>query len=163
MSFNIDSLEIEFVKDINKEYFSLSETNYTSFSPVEENLDKGRYLKLEPLRKDNKCYIKIKNKNLWLFKKNNTLSFKPLYLEDGDFYCEQPLVIWIEYLREPTFVAYISTGYGEPIIEYLNYEYSNNLLKISIVKDIFRATTFYCDHFNWHSFLAKSKDLTSGV
>jgi hypothetical protein len=163
MSVKIEYAMIELVKDIHKEYLKLPATIYTPYKPINNYLDKGRYLLIEPRRKDHVGYVKVKGKDLWLYMINGKLKFRNKFYDTKGFDYKQPLLVWLEYNREPTFLLYISTGYGEHVIKYLKYEYKNNILKMSIVNDVFDATTFSYQNYNWHSFLAKSKDLTSGV
>lgn len=164
MSINIEDADIDLIVDVHKEYFKIVPTVYTPFAPVpfRNDLATGRYLKIDPRKKDNKCYVKIKEKNLWLYKNDDKIELKPLHCIKNGFDYAHPIKVWIEYLREPTFMLYLPTGYGEPVIRYIRYEKFNNKLKLYIVKDVFYATTFSYDHTKWHSNLALSKDLTSG-
>ena len=138
---NINTLSIILVRDIYKEQFILSPGAYHPFSPAKHNLN-DIYLQINHRRKDHLCYIKYKNKDLWLYEKNGKPVFLPLHCKKYGYDYDYPTVYWIEYIKEPTFIMYKPKGYNNPELYYLQYKEDNDKIIVSWEKDIKKATIF---------------------
>ena len=81
----------------------------------------------------------------------------------GDFDYRQPLVLWIEYVREGECFLYKLLGYNQESISktiydgfsnvvYIKYEQNGDKVKLSWVNNIEQATKFLYDRFNWDDY-----------
>jgi len=138
---DIDKVSIILVRDIYKEQFLLSPNAYHPFSPAKHNLN-DIYLKISNRRKDHMCYIKYKNKDMWLYEKNGKPKFLPLHCKKNGYDHHYPTVYWLEYLKEPTFVIYKPKGFNNPGIYYVKYKEDNEKIIIKWVKNINNSTIF---------------------
>lgn len=104
MAVNIDDTKLLLLRDFKKEEYNTNPSIYLNHAPVMQ--DGLHYLPIDIRKKDNMCYIKLNDRDLWLYYINGKTYFLPLEC-DKVFYYHIPTVCWIEYLREPTFVIYL--------------------------------------------------------
>jgi hypothetical protein len=90
---------------------------------------------------------------LWLYEDNNKFVFKKLeYLKNGFSY-RQPLLLYTEYLKEPTFILYKNIGFGITKKLFLIYQEKNNFIYLGWTDDIKKATVFsYSSKINWSEY-----------
>jgi len=148
-TYQVQNINIEFLKDYNKESNSIQNNKYYNFQLLENNQD--TYQPVEFTKKDPLGYLKIKNYDLWLYE--NDKSGYIDYIHYGYYSTIQPLVLWFDYIQETQFLVYKIIGYGiEHIMKttydkssnvlYLNYEEINNKIYIKWVIDKNLATKF---------------------
>lgn len=148
-TFSIDTINIEFLKSIEKEVnIELPNKSYT-FYPLYGTND--IYPKIEFNRKDSVGYIKQKNSSKWFY--DDEVDFD--YLKQSLFTVKRPRVVWFTYPREGEFIVQKYIGQNiEGVMKIDNNTlylvYSHNGLKWS--SNINDATKFVFDKIKWSSF-----------
>lgn len=156
-TYNIDDLNIDFLIGFKKEYNEFSLNRFYDYRPLDNTY--GVYPKVEFDRKYPMGYIKMKDKDLWLYEKNNKLYFD--LITCGDFTEEPPLVVWFDYPKEGQVVVFKYLGYGlESIIKrttdkitnliYMNYTQNGNNVRINWVNNVNDATKFVYKQIRWN-------------
>jgi hypothetical protein len=162
MSINIEDTNIDLVRDVHKEYVKLPISKYLDHAPITYGPkiedDGGKYLHISLRKKDNLCYIKVKGLDLWLYNIKGKPIFLPLHIKNDQFTFNQPVVCWIEYLREPTFIIYRSLGYGVGKSEYLIHKKVGKKMILSWTPILVDATIFFYDKIRWKAHLSESVD-----
>lgn len=161
---DVDNLSIEFVKSLEREDDSLPRTVYLNYAPFGPNNpndqsypNRPEYVKAEFRKRDTVAYIKHKTKNLWLYERGGRPIFMPLHCKKYGFYYELPVLCWIEYLREPTFIVYKPVGYGLDRSKYLVYNEEGGKIKLKWVDDLLRATIFNFNPIRRDEYLSQNK------
>lgn len=160
---NIIDAEFELFRDYNKEYLRFVTNKYSSVGLFDKSLENGRYPPVIYRHKDNLGYIKIKNKNkskdLWLYDLNGRPAFRELFCSNGDFVVHQPVVCWIEYLRDNTFIIFRPLGnLATSERRYLKYiiDNANNSKplenRLKWMKDAEDASVFSFDKIMWQEY-----------
>lgn len=153
----VKDLKIEFMIGYKKEYNEFLTNRIYSYEPL-LNTD-GAYPIVEFERKYPNGYIKLKNRDLWLYEKDNKVYFD--FIKCGDFTDKQPMVIWFEYVREREVIIYKYLGYNvESVMKktydkltnlaYMNYKQVDDKIYINWVDDINNATKFSYDKIKWN-------------
>ena len=119
----IKNLDIIFVKSYKKTKNYFPDNQYLQMAPFIESKYLSNYLPTQFYRKDTMTYIKHRYSNKWLYENtNNTLIFSYLQRNYNGFTnYKQPLVLFTDYLEEPTFILYTQKYYGNPYKLYLIY------------------------------------------
>ena len=152
---NIDKLSISFFRDFEKEYFITSKAAYLDYSPWDFKREVGTYQIAMFHRKDPMCIIKLKNTDLWLYEINNKFKFTKLKCIKNGFDHEPPIILWIEYLKEPTFLLYKIVGFGIPKKYFLKYIEKDGYIYMKWDEDILKCTIFSYDHkVDWDEYHA---------
>lgn len=134
MVINILNTKLQLVKNHKKEFHYIPPNSFINYSPLMKN-GTNIYPKIDFIKKDQMCYIKINDK--WLYKTDDGYTFKKLL-------SKQPLVCWIEYLNHPMFIIYIPTKYGSLRTHYLQYSASG----VSVTSVMLEATIFNYNPIN---------------
>ena len=160
--FNVNNLHISFKKHYILEYNEFRINSFYDYSPIYNNkkiIDDGTFLNTEFNRRDRLTYIKLKDK--WLYKMNKKLYFSKINCRL--FSRHQPLVFWIEYLKDNQFILSVFEGRGLDNItqnnvvridnnQFLIYNFINNKIEIKFVDDINYATRFVFSKPLWNEF-----------
>ena len=149
---NINKLPFELLSSFNYEDI-ITYNNYSPYSTINNNSD---YKKVEFEKNNDKCYVKLKNKDLWLYLENNELMFNVISIKQNEFFITPPLLIWIHYMKKPTFILYIPSN--------TKTKYNMFFLivikgKIYLTQEFNKATIFYYDKIEWSHFLNSNKYL----
>ena len=96
---NINDLKVDFVKNYIKESNIFDNNHHYNYASIPNT--NNVYPKVEFNRRDSNDYMKLKNKDKWLYEKNGKLFFDKIRKED--FCCRQPLVLWFNYVRDVKF------------------------------------------------------------
>jgi hypothetical protein len=153
---NIKNIRIEFVKNFVVENNEMPANKVYNYSPLPNTTN--AYLPVEFWRKDMLGYMKIRNKNIWLYEKHGSLYFDRL--SEGSFYYQQPLVLWFDYIRDSKFVAYKYVGSNLDAlmkhtynrvnnVQYIKYQEADGDIFVSWVSDINQATKFIVNRLDW--------------
>ena len=156
-SYHINDLKIIFLKDFKKEYNEIFTNIYYPFSPLLNTNDVYPVTEFE--RKDPTSYIKLKDKDEWLHEIDNALFFDEI--KDGLYTKRQPLVLWLEYVREREFIVYKLLGYNvegvvkkkydkQENIAYLHYKQVGNKIFITWTPNVNDATKFHYNKIKWN-------------
>jgi hypothetical protein len=140
MFYNIKDIRIDFVKNYRKEKIMMPINELYNYSIFDEDYVYGKYLNVEYNRKEQLCYIKLKDYDLWLYKNdNNNTSLEYLHKEKNYFDIDQPLVCWIKYDDHPLFIIYVYFD-NQTFPYYLTYNDYNITFKWT--RDVNNATMF---------------------
>ncbi len=153
-SYKVKDLKIEFFKYFFKQYNTFYTNELYDHYPIPGT--DGTYLPVQFSKGDPLTYIKIKNRNLWLFGDPNTGKLYFDYLKCGDFGYKQPLVLWLYYITRNKFILFGYTGYGLDHVSphfymnsnnvvYVNYSQIANSIRLNWTKDRNSATIFQFD------------------
>lgn len=154
---NFSDTSFILVRNIHPEFFHITPSAYFAFSPIHDNLDKGRHLQLNLRRKDSVCYIKHKNKNLWLYERHGKPVFLPLHCNDKGFYYNYPTVYWLQYYGNHSFVLYKQVKYGFHDAKFIKYNINhNNVHSITWKSTPEQATLFLFDKLTWSQWLTQN-------
>lgn len=168
----IRDMPVQFLRSFEKEYNEIFTNQYYSYDRL-LNTD-GAYQLTEFVRKDPVTYIKMKDKDLWLYEDLNGIVdgdggagiVTKLYFDKiqmGYFAKRQPLNLMIDYTREGEIVLYKLLGYnaermyktiydGFTNVVYIKYEQDGEKLNFTWVKNVNQATKFLYDRFAWDDF-----------
>jgi hypothetical protein len=161
VSYNIQTIEVEFVKDYKKECNQFFLNQVYNFYPL--YADTNIYLPNQFDKNETVGYMKLKNKDLFLYENPKT---KQLYFDKirmGDYTYQQPLVLWFGYINENTFVIYKHLGYSLDSVAihiynhvsnavYLNYVEDNGTIRLKWVPNTKLATKFTFSVPIWSEF-----------
>ena len=149
---DIDKIKIEFKKHYKKESLDISPSVYYNFYPVVAPYKKI-YKNVEFTRKDALGYIKLRGWDYFLYDNE----FQKVHCDEKGFTHKQPQLVWIQYLREPTFVVYKTIGYANVIMEFLVYKEIDDTIKINWSQNINDATVFHFEYVLWSQKLVNNK------
>lgn len=140
MFYNLDNISIDFVKNYRTEQINMPTNELYNYSIFDQAYLQGKYLQADFNRKDQICYIRIKNSNLWLYKTSSNKTI-PLYLHKHKNYfdVDQPLVCWIKYDDYPIFAIYVYLT-DQLFPSYLVYDETN--ITFNWTYDIGKSTMF---------------------
>jgi len=148
MFYNIKDISIDFVKNYRSEKISMSNNELYNYSIFDQGYLHGKFLQVDFNRKEQLCYIKLKNNNinnnnfssdLWLYKDNNSTNLLYLHKQKDYFDVDQPLVCWIKYDDYPLFVIYTYLT-DQLFPDYLIYNENN--ITFNWTKDVNNAVMF---------------------
>jgi len=171
-TYYISDMPVQFLRSHEKEYNEVFSNQYYNFDRL-LNTD-GAYQLTEFTRKDPNTYVKLKDKDMWLYEDMKGVIdgsggagiVTKLYFDKitmGDYNYNQPLVLFIDYIREGEIVLYKLLGYnaermyrtiydGYSNVVYIKYEQHGDKIKFSWVNDIQLATKFLYDKFTWSDY-----------
>jgi hypothetical protein len=155
---DINQVSIVLMRDYEKEFFDLPKNMYSDYAPVIE-LNTHRYKSILLEKKDPICYIKHKNKDLWVYEDKNKggFIFKPLQKDTVSFgkYIP-PTVFYLEYIGEPIFFLYIpiAMGYTQP--RYISY--NDDSVLFSYTTSASNATKFIFTEIDldWSNYITQN-------
>ena len=139
MFYNIQDIGIEFVKNYRTEKITVTNNELYNYSVFDTNFISGKYLQVDFNRKEQLCYIKIKNMDLWLYNDNNRTSLMYLHKHKNYFDFDQPLICWIKYDDYPIFAIYtylINQSFPDYLI------YNDNNKTFGWTKNVNESTMF---------------------
>lgn len=161
--YEIRNLNVEFVKDFKKEENEVMLNKFYPYYPLKyqecykfknTNIPCGIYPKTEFNRRDPMTYMKLKggSHDRWLFNDNGDMVFK--IIKRCDFYCEQPMVLFLDYLSDNSFIILQYQGFGKPGVKYMNYreviqDDGRKKIEISWVNSRNSSTIFVFDKVKW--------------
>ena len=167
-SLNVDDINIEFVRDFEKEETSFVVGGGSSFAPASQYMGsadcsksyrsfdpthckKYQYIHFE--RKEPTMYIKVKGTDQFLHETGDC-SFYFDKVRRSWFYYRQPLVLWADYLTDTSFILYRNVRFGSPKTLYLQYFDGKDCdeIKFRWVKNPLLATNFNFDKIQWKDF-----------
>ncbi len=147
---NIDRLSVEFYRGFEKEFFRPPKNSYLNYKPWDLKQRFGTYPKAMFQKKDPTCFIRLKNTDLWLYEKDNEFKFMKIHMKEDGFDLEQPLLFWVDYLKEPTFLLYKIVGFGIPRNYFLKYNERDGKIVMNWVTDMKNCTVFsQNDNVKW--------------
>ena len=154
---DISKLAIVFYRDFEREYFDVSKNSYLDYSPWDLKQRYGVFPEVNFSKKDPTCMIVQKNspegKELWLYEKNNKFVFQELECIKDGFDTKPPLILWTEYLKEPTFLLYKTEKFGITTKDFLVYKEFNGYIYMGWTQDIKQATPFsYNTNVDWSEY-----------
>jgi len=160
---DISKLGVVFYRDFEKEYFEAPKNAYLNYEPWDIKQKVGTFPKVHFNRKDPTCMMVYKNgpeklnptegKELWLYEKNNKFVFQELECIKNGFDTKPPLIFWVEYLKEPTFILYKTVGFGITQKFFLVYKETNGYIYMGWTQDIKQATPFsYSTDVDWNEY-----------
>jgi hypothetical protein len=168
-TYKISDMPVQFLRTFKKEYNEIFTNQFYNYDRL-LNTD-GVYQSTEFVRKDPITYIKLKDSDNWLYENVkgvvggkgmvSELFFDKIRMGDYDYL--QPLVLWIDYVREGEIVLSKLLGYnaermtktvydGYNNVVYIKYEQQGDKIKFSWVNNINQATKFLYDRFNWDDY-----------
>jgi hypothetical protein len=166
---DIGKLGIVFYRDFEVEYFDTPKNAYISFAPFDLKQKYGTYPKTSFRKKDPMTFIVHKDsvdKNLKrikegieLFlhedKETSNFVFRKVRCKINGFDHKQPLLLWVEYLREPTFILYKIKGFGTTKKSYFVYKEFDDRIFMQWTDKIRNATVFSHDtNVDWREYHA---------
>lgn len=155
-TYHINDIKIQFLKDYKKEYNEVLTSKSYQYAPLLNT--SGIYQVVEFNYKDSNGYIKLKDKDMWLYEIDDNLFFDQI--KQGLYSVKQPLPIWFQYPREREFIVYKLLGYSvEAVVKkeydyqyniaYLHYKEINGKIFMKWTKNVNDATKFHFDTIKW--------------
>jgi len=153
---DIKKLSIDFYRDFEKEYFEAPKNAYLDYEPWDLKQQFGTFPKVNFAKKDPIVMIVHKGskdgKELWLHEDNGRFVFRELECIKKGYDTQPPLMLWVEYTKEPTFILYKTHGYGRTKKEksFFAYREENGYIYMKWVDKIMDATVFsYSTGVDW--------------
>lgn len=142
---DIDKLNIQFFTYYKKSYLDVPQGGYLDYGVFDKSQLEGSLPKADFEKRPISCYIKLKDKDLWLHYENKQFNFSKPTVDPLTLGTNQPLYFWIEYPRESVFFLYATVGFGVTEKLYFQYWEKDNKIYMRWVTDIKRATLFRYD------------------
>ncbi len=154
---DIQKLAITFYRDFEREYFDVPKNSYLNYSPWDLKQKYGVFPSVNFSKKDPTAMIVHKNskegRELWLYEKDGNFKFQELECKKNGFDHNPPLLLYTEYIKEPTFMLYKSVGFGVTTKYFLVYAEKDNHIYLGWTKDIKKATVFsYSTGVDWSEY-----------
>lgn len=157
---DISKLSIEFYRDFEKEFFDVPQNAYLNYEPWNFKQKFGTFPEVNFSKKDPTVLIMHKDskekgmdKELWLHEDNNKFTFRKLEQIKNGFDTQPPLILWVEYLKEPTFLLYKIEGIGITKKKYLSYAEVNGYIYMKWNDNMNDASIFsYGTNVDWSEY-----------